>query len=158
MGAQSSTSAESSDRVLVIERTFDAPRSLVFKAWTDPEHLVRWWGPRDFKVISCDMDVRTGGSYRVHSRTSEGSNHYLQGTYREVVAPERLVSTYTWSDAEWRPTRPETVLTLTFDEDQGKTKLTLHQAVFESVTARDMHRGGWGSSLDSLADYLATAQ
>ena len=157
MGAANIAQTEPADRVLVITRTFDAPRALVFKAWTDPQHLVRWWGPQNFKVVSCEMDVRTGGSFRVHSRSSEGSNHYLQGTYREVVAPERLASTYCWSDAEWKPTRPETLLTLTFEEEQGKTKLTLHQAVFESITARDMHRGGWSSSLDCLAEYLAKA-
>jgi uncharacterized protein YndB with AHSA1/START domain len=61
-----------------------------------------------------------------------------------------------WTDADGRPTSPETLLTVIFEEHEGKTKLTLHQAVFESVTARDAHRGGWTSSLDRLAEYLAT--
>lgn len=155
MGAQSTVATEPSDRVLVITRTFDAPRTLVFKAWTDPEHMRQWFGPKDFSVMSCDMDVRTGGSFRIHSRSAEGSDHYLQGVYREVIPPERLVSTYCWSDAQWNPTRPETILTLTFEEELAKTKLTLHQAVFESATACEMHRHGWTQSLDSFERYLA---
>ena len=150
--------AESADRVLVITRIFDAPRSLVFKAWTEKDHMVHWFGPRGFTVIDCAADVRVGGSLRVHSRSAEGTDHYLQCVYREIAEPERLVCTYAWSNAEWRPTRPETLLTLTFEEDRGKTKLTLHQAIFESVTACDMHRGGWSESLDRLAGYLAQAR
>lgn len=155
MGAQSSVATAPSDRVLVITRTFDAPRPLVFKAWTEPEHMSRWFGPKDFNVVSCAMDVRTGGNFRIHSRSPGGSNHYLQGVYREIVPPERLVSTYCWSDSEWKPSRPETILTLTFEEEQNRTKLTLHQAVFESVTACDMHRHGWTESFDDFARYLA---
>ncbi|HEY6395629.1 MAG TPA: SRPBCC domain-containing protein [Candidatus Binataceae bacterium] len=158
MAAENSIAAESADRVLVITRVFDAPRSLVFKAWTEPEHMAHWFGPRGFTVVSCKVDVRTGGSFRVHSRSPEGNDHYLQGVYREVVEPERIVSTYAWSDAQWRPTRPETLLTLTFEDQHGKTKLTLHQAFFESVTARDLHHGGWSESLDRLAQYLAQVQ
>ncbi|MDO8433271.1 MAG: SRPBCC domain-containing protein [Candidatus Binatus sp.] len=159
MEAQSNLATEPAGRILVITRTFDAPRSLVFKAWTEREHLVQWFGPRDFKVISCEMDVRTGGILRVHSRSPQGSDHYLQGVYREIVPPRRLVSTYAWSDAQWKPTRPETLLTLTFEEEQGsKTRLTLHQGIFESITARDLHRGGWSESLDLLAAHIMKAR
>lgn len=158
MEAENSAPTESQDRVLAITRTFDAPRSLVFKAWTDPNHMSNWFGPKGFTVIACAMDVRVGGSLRVHSRSAEGSHHYLVCEYREIVEPERIVSTYAWSDAEWKPTRPETLLTLTFKEDQGKTTMTLHQAVFESVTACDMHRSGWGESLDRFAEYIAKAR
>jgi uncharacterized protein YndB with AHSA1/START domain len=77
--------------------------------------------------------------------------------YREIVEPERLSYTYAWADAQGRPTRPETILTLTFEEQGNKTKFTLHQALFESVTARDAHQGGWSSSLERLAEYLAAA-
>lgn len=158
MDARNSVSADSSERTLVITRTFDAPRNLVFKAWTERDHLVRWFGPRDFKVVSCEMDVRTGGCFRIHSRSPQGSDHYLQGVYREIVPPERLVSTYAWSDAQWKPNRPETILTLRFEDEQGKTKLTLHQGVFESVTARDLHHGGWNESLEMFATYVAQAK
>ncbi len=156
MAARSNTAAESGERELVITRIFDAPRSLVFKAWTEPEHLVHWWGPRGFTSTIIANDVRPGGTYRVHMRGPEGDDHWSQGVYREVVEPERLVLAGAWTDADGKPTSPETLLTVTFEEHQGKTKLTLHQAIFESVAARDSHRGGWNSSLDRLAAYLAT--
>ena len=154
--AARSNAVESAERVLVLTRLFDAPRSLVFKAWTEPEHLARWWGPRGFTSTIIANDVRPGGAYRFHMRGPEGDDHWLQGVYREVVAPERLVMAGAWTDADGKPTSPETLLTVTFEEHEGKTKLTLHQAVFESVTARDAHRGGWTSSLERLAEYLAT--
>jgi uncharacterized protein YndB with AHSA1/START domain len=156
MAARSNAATEPAERVLVITRIFDAPCSLVFKAWTEPEHLAHWWGPRGFTSTILANDVRPGGTYRVHMRGPEGNDHWSQGVYREVVEPERLVLAGAWTDAEGKPTSPETLLTVTFEEHQGKTKLTLHQAVFESVTARDAHRGGWNSSLDRLVAYLAT--
>ena len=156
MAARSSAAIESAERELVITRIFDAPRRLVFKAWTEPDHLVRWWGPQGFTSTIIKMDVRPGGAYRIHMRSPEGNDHWSQSIYREVVEPERLVLTGNWTDSEGNPTSPETLLTVTFEEHDGKTKLTLHQAVFESVTARDAHRGGWTSSLDRLAEYLAT--
>jgi uncharacterized protein YndB with AHSA1/START domain len=156
MAARSNAATEPAERVLGITRIFDAPRHLVFKAWTEPGHLVHWWGPRGFTSTILVNDVRPGGTYRVHMRGPEGDDHWSQGVYREVVEPERLVMAGAWTDADGKPTSPETLLTVTFEEQQGKTKLTLHQAVFESVTVRDEHRGGWTSSLDRLADYLAT--
>ncbi len=156
MAVRSSAATESAERELVITRIFDAPRSLVFRAWTEPEHMARWWGPKGFTLPSCKMDLRPGGAYRFHMRSPEGDDHWSQGVYREVVEPERLVLAGAWTDADGKPTSPETLLTVTFEEHDGKTKLTLHQAIFESVTARDSHRGGWNSSLDRLAEYLAT--
>jgi uncharacterized protein YndB with AHSA1/START domain len=147
---------EPADRVLVITRIFDAPRELVFKAWTDPEHLVRWMGPRGFKSTVVHSELRAGGAYRIHMLGPEGDHHWTQGVFREIVEPERLVMAGGWADEEGNPTSPETLLTLTFEDHAGKTKLTLHQAVFESATACDAHRGGWNSSLDRLAEYLAT--
>ncbi len=80
----------------------------------------------------------------------------MQGVYREVTPPARLVMAGSWADANGNLTRPETTLTLLFEDVGGKTRLTLYQSVFESVTARDMHNEGWTSSLDCLAEYLAT--
>ena len=158
MDARNSATTESDDRVLAIERIIDAPRSLVFKAWTDPQHLVRWWGPRGFtSSIVGNLEVRPGGSYRIHMRSPEGSDHWSQGIYTEVVEPEHLVMKGSWADAEGKPISPETVTTLTFEEHGGKTKLSLRTVGFESVTARNAHRGGWNSSLDMLEEYLAKA-
>jgi uncharacterized protein YndB with AHSA1/START domain len=155
MGAAMNLVTEPSDRVLVITRVFDAPRELVFKAWTQPEHMARWFGPAGFTSKVLKHDLRPGGAYRVHMIGPDG-DHWSQGLYREVVPPARLVMDFGWADANGNRTRPETTLTLLFEDVGGKTRLTLHQSVFESVTARDMHNEGWTSSLDCLAEYLAT--
>ena len=157
MGAAVNLATEPADRVLKIERVFDAPRSLVFKAWTEPEHITKWWGPRGFKSTVLKSDLRPGGAYRIHMLGPDG-DHWSQGVYREVVPPERLVMVGSWADAQGNPTRPETTLTLLFEDVGGKTRLTLHNAIFESTTARDMHNSGWSSSLDCLAEYLATVR
>jgi uncharacterized protein YndB with AHSA1/START domain len=150
---------QATDRVLVITRIFDAPRDLVFKAWTEPERVAHWMGPRGFtsKVLGA-MEVRPGGRYRFHMLDPDGGDHWQQGEYREVVPPEKIVCTYEWADAAGNATRPQTLLTLTFEELGGKTKFTLHQAIFESTTARDAHQGGWSSTLDRLAEYVASAR
>jgi uncharacterized protein YndB with AHSA1/START domain len=148
--------AATADRELVMSRVFDAPRALVFKAWTEPEHMSKWFGPKGFVSTVLRSDLRPGGSYRLHMLGPDG-DHWLQGVYQEIVEPERLVSTFAWADADGRPTRPETILALTFEDLGGaKTKLTLRQSVFESVNARDQHNEGWTSSFEKLAEYLAT--
>ena len=146
---------EIEERTLVLSRVFDAPRELVYKAWTQPEHLARWWGPRGFTLLSYKADVRVGGSYRFGTRSPQGSEHWAHGIYREVVPPERLVLTYAWEHPDGTP-KHETIMTLTFAEQGDKTKLTLKQTLFESVTSRDLHRGGWSSTLDMLGEYLTT--
>jgi uncharacterized protein YndB with AHSA1/START domain len=157
MGAATKFITEPADRVLKITRIFDAPRTLVFNAWTQNEHMANWFGPRGFKSTVIKNDLRPGGAYRIHMHAPDG-DHWMQGVYREVVPPECLVMVGSWADANGNLTRPETTLTLIFEDVDGKTRLTLHQAVFESVTARDMHGEGWTSSLECLAEYLATAQ
>jgi len=154
MTPRTSPIAEPAERVLVITRVLDAPRSLVFKVWTQPEHLVRWWGPRDFTTPSCKMDVRAGGAYRTCIRSPEGKDYWMRGVYREIVEPERLVFTFAWEDEEGQPSH-ETLVTVTFAEHDGKTKLTFQQAIFESVAERDSHREGWTECLDRLEAYLA---
>jgi len=84
----------------------------------------------------------------------EGTEYWKQGVYREVIEPERLVFTFAWEDADGRPGH-ETVVTVTFAEHGIKTRLTLHQGVFETVAARDSHESGWSSTVERLADYLA---
>lgn len=156
MNEGTNVAAETNDRVLVLTRVFDAPRALVFKAWTEPERMMQWWGPRGFTMTSCKIDLRPGGSYRYEMRSAEGTDHRAGGIFREVVPPERLVWDGAWIDANGKAGH-ETTITLTFAENGGKTTLTLHQAVFESVNSRDMHNTGWSSAMDCLADYLATA-
>ena len=158
MGASSGVVTSTSERELVITRVFDAPRELVFKVWTEPEHLAKWLGPQGFTGTVLQHELRPGGAYRYHMRDPQGGDHWQQGIMREVVPPERLVCTYAWADAAGNPTRPETLLTLTFEDVGGKTRLTLRQGLFESVSACDEHRFGWNSSLDCLVDYLKAAR
>jgi uncharacterized protein YndB with AHSA1/START domain len=156
MSARNEPVAESSERVLVITRTFNAPRNLVFKAWTQPEHLARWFGPKDFTLPFCEMDFRLGGAYKLCMRSPEGVDHWLWGIYREIVEPERIVFTWDREDTEGNP-RSNTVVTVTFEEFGGKTKFTLHQALFKTMEDRDEHQGGWTECLDRLSNYLTHA-
>jgi uncharacterized protein YndB with AHSA1/START domain len=156
MGARSSVATQSAEQELVITRVFDAPRSLVFKVWTEPEHLAHWWGPKDFTLPTCTIDFRPGGAYRFCMRSPKGTDHWLRGVYRELVEPERLVFTFAWEDAGGKPGH-ETLVTVTFEEFGGKTRLTMYQAVFESFAARIEHQNGWTECLDRLASYLARA-
>jgi len=157
MAARSNTAfIESPDQVLIIERVFDAPRELLFKCWTEPEYFARWIGPKGFSSTILVWELRRGGKYRIHKRGPAGQDHWQRGEFHEIVPPQRIVRTYCWTDADDRPTRPETLLTITFEDLGGRTKLTLHQAIFESISARDDHQRGWNSSLDQLAEYVAT--
>ena len=148
------TSIDVEERELVITRIFDAPRDEVFRAWTELDRVARWWGPQGFVTTYCDMDIRPGGTFRVCMRSPQGAEHWKRGVYREVVAPERLVFTFAWEDAEGKPGH-QTLVTVTFVERGGRTELTLRQAIFETVTARDDHRRGWTSTLQRFAEYLA---
>ena len=143
----------SAERELVITRIFEAPRQLVFKMWTEPEHLVRWWGPRGFTTISGRMDVRPGGAWSRLMRAPNGSVIRKHGVYREIVAPDRLVLTYVTDDLAGNP-GPETLVTVTLADLDGKTRLTLHQAAFQAIAARDDHRRGWTGALERFAAYL----
>lgn len=155
MTARASAS-QTEDRELVIMRLFDAPRSLVFKAWTEPEHMMRWIGPQGFEPQSVEMDARPGGTYRSRIRSPEGKDSVMTGLYKEVVAPERLVFSFAWEDENGKPGH-ETMVSLTFAEAGGKTKLTFHQAMFETVESRNNHQSGWNSSFDRLEAYLRNA-
>jgi uncharacterized protein YndB with AHSA1/START domain len=147
--------AEKSDpATLVLTRTFAAPRSLVFRAWTEPERAAAWWGPQGFGILSCEMDPRPGGAWRMRLRSADGSIHVKQGVWREIVPGMRLVFTWQWLDPSRLP-RPETIVTVTFEDHGGGTKLTLHQAALETVEVREEHRSGWSGCMDRFAAYLA---
>ncbi len=145
------------ERELVITRVFAAPRALVFKAWTEPERMAHWSGPRGFTLTSSTMDVRPGGAYRSCIRSPEGTDHRMRGVYREIVEPERLVFTFGWEEPDGTPGR-EMLITVTLAEQDGKTRMTFHQARFDSVRDRDEHGDGWGSSFDLLDEYLTNVQ
>jgi uncharacterized protein YndB with AHSA1/START domain len=141
------------ERELVIERVFNAPRDLVFKAWTDPDHIAKWFGPRDHPAREVNVDVRPGGQWRGCLRSTEtGNDLWLGGVYREVVPPERLVFTFAWEEEGERGL--ETVVTITLAEQGGKTLMTFRQVPFQSAGELDGHRGGWTSTFDRLDDLL----
>ena len=120
MGASSSVSTAAGFEC-VITRVFDAPRELVFELWTDPKHLAQWFGPKDFTANIIENDVRSGGAYHFHMRGPNYDEHW-RGIYREVVTPERLV--FTWGP--WiRASTGDTLVTVTFEDVGGKTRLTL---------------------------------
>jgi uncharacterized protein YndB with AHSA1/START domain len=148
-------SVETLDRELVITRIIDAPRSVVFRLWTEPAHLANWMGPRGFSAEYVTHDFRPGGAWRacLH-REGEGRDLWNGGVFREIVEPERLVFTFAWDDKDGRP-RPETVVTVSLAEHEGKTMMTFHQATFDTTLTRDDHRGGWSSSFDRLGECAA---
>ena len=149
-----SSGATVAERELVVARVFDAARELVFEAWTKSEHLMKWWGPKNFTVPFCTMDFRTGGAYRLCMRSPEGRDYWVRGVFRDISKPERIV--FSWAHEEENGAAGhETVVTVLFEEQGEKTKLTLSQSVFESETIRDEHNVGWTECLERLAAYLA---
>jgi uncharacterized protein YndB with AHSA1/START domain len=155
MDTESSTAAGMAGHEVVITRIFNAPRSLVFKAWTDPEHLSKWFGPKGFMATIIENDARTGGAYHFHMRSPNFDQHW-HGIYREVVAPERLV--FTWPTTTRHPEVTNTVVTVSFEDvGGGKTRLTLRHATFDTIGQRDDHGGGWNSAFDRLAELVESA-
>ncbi len=143
---------------LVLTRVFDAPREVVFEAWTDPRHLVQWWGPKGFTNPVCEADARPGGAIRVHMRAPDGTVYPMTGVFDEVVRPERLVFTSSPLDAQGNPMF-EVLTTVTFAEQGQKTKLTLQATVVKLTDAAAPYlqgmEMGWTQSLERLAEHLA---
>jgi uncharacterized protein YndB with AHSA1/START domain len=143
---------------LVMTRILDAPRTLVFAAFTERRHLERWQGaPEGMTVTVEESDIRPGGRYRICMHAADGTEHWLEGVYREVVPPERLVFTHSWLDARKQPT-VETLVTITFADCGGKTELTLRQTGLASPASRAGHDKGWGSTFNRLQDYLESVR
>jgi uncharacterized protein YndB with AHSA1/START domain len=148
-----------SDREIVMSRTFDAPRELVFDAHTSCEHMRNWWGPRKYEVDSCEIDFRPGGSWRITHKTADGSEeHGFHGEFREIVRPERIVWTFEWEGLPGHVS----VETLTLDEQDGKTTLTA-RSVYDTVEDRDgmLQSGaadGAAETWDRLDEYLETLE
>src|SRR5947208_14779951 len=113
------TEAATTDRELTLTRVLDAPRELVFRMWTDPQHVAKWWGPMGFTNPVCEMDVRAGGALRIVMRAPDGTEHAMTGTYREVVAPVRLVFTFAAVVGEGNPLLDGVTVVL-FAERAGK--------------------------------------
>ncbi|MGX5845722.1 SRPBCC domain-containing protein [Mesorhizobium sp. PL10] len=143
-------------RALTITRIFEAPRALVYKMWTEPHHMKRWWGPRGYTTLSAQVDMRLGGFWRVHSRKYDGTEVAEQGVFRQIVEAERLVFTHAWEEDDGSLGH-ETLVTVTFADDGDKTIMVFHQAEFLTIESRDGHLQGWGESFDMLKEYLGNA-
>ncbi len=146
-----------SDREILIERVFDAPRRLVFEALTRPEHVAHWYGPRAMTLTSCEIDLRVGGAWRYVVRDPAGNDFGFSGEYREIVPPERLVST---ENFEGIPPGHDYLVTVTLDEQDGKTTLRSHLQ-YKTPEDRDGHiqsgmEPGMRETYDRLAEHLAT--
>ncbi len=150
---------------LVITRIFDAPRELVWQVWTEPERLMRWWGPKDYTSPVCKIDLRVGGKYLYCMRSPEGKEFWSTGMYQEIVPPERLVMTDSFADKDGNVVPAshygmgedfplELQVTVTFEEQDGKTKMTLRHVGFPAGQMREMADGGWNESFDKLAESL----
>ena len=155
----------------VISRTFDAPRDLVWKVFTEPEHMKQWWGPKGVTVIKSEMDLRPGGSYHYAMRTPDGQTMWGKMVYREITPKSRIVFVNSFSDEAggvtrhpMAPTWPLEMLSVfSFEEQDGKTKFTVHWSPLnaseeERKTFADGHASmnqGWSGTMDQLAAYLA---
>jgi uncharacterized protein YndB with AHSA1/START domain len=142
------------DRTLVLERLFDAPVALVWRCWTEKEHLNHWSAPRGFTVPYSEGELRPGGKWRCCMRAPNGSELWLGGVYREIVPNRLLVMTHAWEE-DGVPGH-ETVVTVRFQDLGGRTKVTLEQGGFDSTGARDGHGEGWSECFDLLAEHLVT--
>jgi uncharacterized protein YndB with AHSA1/START domain len=138
---------------LLIERSFAAPREVVFKAWTDPEWMAEWAGPKGFVARGDKLDLRPGGIHRACLIAPNGDEHWVSGKYIEVQPPHRLVFTHAWELANGERS-PETVITIEFTDKGDVTQMRFHQAFFDSIESRDGHQGGWSESFDRLQHFL----
>jgi uncharacterized protein YndB with AHSA1/START domain len=136
---------------LVVNRTFQAPIEKVFRAWTDPNELDRWFSPVDDVTVSSSVDLRVGGAYRIQINKNDGTSFITSGTYREIQPPHRLV--FTWNGA-CEIEANETVVTIEFFSVGDSTQVTLTHQRFSNEEARDRHEHGWTGCLDRLAKIL----
>lgn len=143
-----------SDREIFMTRELNAPRDLVFEAHTSCEHMSRWWGPRKYEVVSCEIDFRPGGKWRIVHRGPDGDEHAFRGEFREIERPERIVWTFEYEGFPGQVS----VETLTLEEHDGRTTLTA-RSLYDSVEARDgMLQSGMADgareSFERLDEYL----
>ena len=138
---------------VTLRRTFDAPRGLVWQAWVDPEQMAQWFGPKGFDNPVCELDVRPGGKLLIHMRDANGAIYPCRGIFHEIAEPERLVFTSMAIDHDGR-ILIEALNTVIFEEQDGKTVLTLHARVVVAVGMGLQYikgmDAGWSQSFDKL--------
>jgi len=170
MSATKEHHSEPADRAFVITRAFNAPRDLVFGAWTECEHLKHWWGPKGFTIASCTNDLRPGGVFHYGMQAPDGNTMWGKWVYRDIVRPERLVVIVSFSDGAGGQTRHpfepdwplQTISTMTFAEHEGRTTLTVQWLPYEATeterktfaASHGSMQQGWTGTLDQLDQYL----
>lgn len=152
---------------IYIIRVFDAPLEKVWKAWTDPEIFKQWWGPKDFTAPVVKIDFRVGGSYLNSMRSPDGEEVWGTGVYKEIVPMERIVLTDSFADAEGNVVSAsdygmsgdwplELKMMVNFQEEEGKTRLTIQHSGFPDHENASMAEAGWNESLDKLVECLGS--
>lgn len=150
---------------LVITHLFAAPRALVYRTWTEPERVKRWWGPKGFTAPVAQIDLRVGGKYLFDMRSAEGKDYWSTGTYREIVPQERIVATDSFADESGQVVTAsyygmegiwplELQVTVTFEELGGRTKMTLRHSGIPTGRMQELTEVGWNESFDKLAQAL----
>ena len=163
--AKNNVIAERGKQEIVITRIFDAPRELVWKAWTDPKHFQRWWGPKDYTCPFCQMDLRVGGKYLNCMRSPEGQEYWSTGVYREIIPMERIVFTDCFADEQGNVVPAthygmsadfplEMLVTVIFEDSGSKTKVTLKHVDLPIGEMTEQTGAGWNESFDKLAESL----
>jgi uncharacterized protein YndB with AHSA1/START domain len=156
------TQVNQTTKELIITRIFDAPRERVWKAWTEPEQIMRWWGPKDFTSPVSKIDLREGGKYLFCMRSPDGQDFYSTGVFQKIDPPNELVYTDSFADAQGNVVPAsqyglgadfplELQVTVTFEDWDGKTKMTLKQAGLPAGELSDQTQAGWNESFDKLA-------
>lgn len=141
---------------LHLQRVLRAPRSVVFRALTEPQELTKWWGPDGFTIPSVESDLRPGGGYRIAMQPPDGDLFHLVGEFVEFDPPERLSYTFRWEDPD--PDDRETVVTLSLREAGGTwTEVLLSQGDFATEQRQALHQEGWAQSLSKLEELMSSA-
>jgi len=141
---------------LELERILPADRFRVYEAFTDADQLARWWGPAGFTIPALEFDPRAGGWYRIEMKPPEGDPFVLIGAFRTVDPPERLAFGFVWEEPD--PDDVEMLAELSFEETGHGTRVALRQGPFRTDARRQLHRDGWGESLDKLAAWLDSSR
>jgi len=159
--ARNEPAKEPAARGLTVTRVIPAPPELVYRAWTDPEKLAQWWGPKGFTNPVCEMDVRPDGALRIEMRAPDGTVYPMTGVYQEIVEPERLAFTSAALDPERAPLF-EVLTTASFLERGSKTILRVQTRIVKSTAAAAPYlRGmllGWTQSLERLEAFVLRDQ
>ena len=159
----------SESQKIVITRTFDSPLTDVWSTWTDQERVKSWWGPKGYTAPSVDIDFRTGGRYLLCMRSPEGKDFWSTGVYREIVPQRKIVSSDSFSDEKGNVVGPEyydmpaglakeALITVEFEEQQGRTNLTLHHFGIPEGEWAEMCTTGWNESFDKLEASLKSGR